>query len=80
MSFPPRFLGRVHAYLLGDGPVRRNRLRFLYLAIPGVIVGLMLAAQAFVMAADPFSQYPWSPPRDVPEEAQSPDLAPYLLN
>ncbi|MDO9337773.1 MAG: hypothetical protein Q7T61_15370 [Caulobacter sp.] len=80
MSFPPRFLGKPHAYLLGDGPVRRNRLRFLYLAIPGVIVGLMLAAQAFVMAADPFSQYPWSPPRDVPEEAQSPDLAPYLLN
>ena len=43
-----------------------------------LVVGSLLI-QLVIMAADPFSLYPWSPPRRVLEENNSPGLAPYLF-
>lgn len=56
------------------------RLRWLYLALPAGVWLALVALQAWLMAMDPYSAYPWTPPRTVPASDYSMDLAPYLLD
>lgn len=71
-----RFEGRASKKIVRRRLVWRRRH---YLALPLAGLFALLAAQFIEMAVDPFSLYPWSPPRRVLEGNYSIGLSPYLF-
>ena len=66
-SAPDKALGRPPSWA-----------RRLYLVLPTSVAGAVLCGQMLVAAVDPYNLYPWSPAREINEDAAV-ELSPYLL-